>query len=323
MARWEDPGDGLAYAFPYSENVGFVGFDAGYVGFGNSDVGPWASTSVDGRTWVVSRLAKLTLPCGATSGPIYPDADLAGGASNGHEVILVGAEQLRDPQACPEGAIRAMVWVSSDGQTWQRSTDFAELGRLNSRATQIWPVPHGWQALVDEPMAGVTSLWESTDGLAWREGTLHGGQTWTQLNEQEGFLALDDDQTWRPVAYPEACDRGTVVPPAASSEPWILFRSETTCVSRDLTDWQSNSIDAPSGWNLYSWAHTRYGTIVSGSTTDCVCDDPSQYVSSDGLAWTRVSDGLGMSLMADGPAGVLGITGASDEPQTVWLLEPQ
>jgi hypothetical protein len=272
-------------------------------------VGPWASISADGITWETIRLATMGLPCGATSGPTYPDADLSAGASNGHLAILVGAEQMRDQVACANGlsGIRALVWVSSDGRTWQRSTEFTDLGRLNSRASQIWPTAAGWQALVDEPVAGLTSPWQSTDGLAWHETTLPDGQTWAQLNEEDGFLAFDDELRWRVVGYPEACDRGHVTPPTASAEPWILFRGDTTCASRDLIEWRTSNIGAPTGWNLYSLARTGYGTIVTGS---------------DGVAWTRMPGDLGISRMADGPAGVIGLTGYTNETQTVWLLEP-
>jgi hypothetical protein len=308
----------------YSEVVGLVGFDRGYVAYGNSDLGPWASTSADGRTWHIVPLANLAPACGATDGRTYPDADLVAGATNRHEIVLVGAEQLRDQQACADvkASIRAMVWASVDGRTWGRSTQFADLGRSNSRGSQVWAIPGGWHALVDEPVNGTASLWESTDAVGWLRVTLPGGQTWTQLNEQKGFLALGDGQTWRPVTYPAACDQGSVVfPPPGSSVPWILIRGRTSCASSNLIDWQSGAIGAPVGWNLFASAHTGNGIIVTGSTTDCMCAGASQYASPDGLAWAKLSSGVGISQMADGPAGVVGLSGFTDGLQTVWLLE--
>jgi hypothetical protein len=336
-----------------------AGFDGGYVALGSLPYGgppgsePAAFFSADGVSWEAARLAGLVPNCpgwGASGDEDVPDAEARAIATNGRELVIVGEEAPHDAAGCADVAasVRPLAWYSSDGRTWQRSEPF-EVGGLNSRATAVWAVPTGWQAVVQGAAIGTISIWESADGLAWHQlgepvavgdvdasaGAAADGTVvlsrWADMTSGRRLFTSPDGLAWEQVAKAGGCEQapGTtqVVGPAVQGlDAWVLVDDMRLCTSPDLETWSSTTMtDAPS-----TVAQTRFGVILLADAcfgAGATCQpDPRAYLSTDGLTWTSMAHPpvyWGRAL-ADGPAGVLlvGQATADDGATTVWRLDP-
>ena len=79
------------------------------------------------------------------------------------------------------------------------------------------------------------------------------------------------------------------------------------------------------GYPIVDWISTGHGILATGSTSDCICDHPFQFLGSDGGHWTKVRAAIGTTVLADGPAGILGIVDNRAKIANqflVWRLTP-
>jgi hypothetical protein len=335
-----------------------VGFKDGYVALGSLPLAgppgsePAAFFSADGVSWEAAKLANLVPNCpgwGSPGAEDVPDAEPRAIATNGRELVIVGEEAPHDAGSCANVAasVRPLAWHSSDGHTWQRSAPFA-VGGSNARATVVWAVPSGWQAVVQGAVTGTISTWESTDGLAWHQlgepvavgdvnasaGAAPDGTVvlsrWADTTSGPRLFTSPNGLTWEPIVTAGGCEApGTtqVIGPAAQGlEAWVLVGDMRLCTSPDLASWSATTMtEAPS-----TVAQTRFGAIVLADAcfgADSTCEpDPRAYLSTDGATWTPMTHPplYWGRVLADGPAGVLMVgQGTADEgATTVWRLDP-
>jgi hypothetical protein len=329
------------------ELTNLVGVEGGYVALGSPDAGPAVSFSADGVSWEATPLARMVPNCpdwGPAGDEDVPDAEAWAIATNGREVVVVGAELPYDDTACtnPAAFRRPVAWHSPDGRTWQRSAPFE--GGLGGSANAVWPVPGGWQGAVGQVGdAAPTIIWESADGLTWQrlgevaadgEGGASGAAAADDgtvvLGTGSELRASPDGRAWEPLGEAGGCAATTrqVVPPSRSGlDAWALVADLRLCTSADLTTWTSRAMDYSPG----TVAQTRYGLIVVGDAcygAGATCKpDPRAELTTDGATWASLPvpplPSVGMPV--DGPAGVLMIvpSGGDGAARQVWRLVPQ
>ncbi len=240
---------------------------------------------------------------------------------------------------------------SSDGRVWKTTSMPASPGCPPSQATgqtaahcDLWSTPDGWLAFAEEP--GNPSLWRSTDGTQWEAVTLPAdvagtleGSSWTGRDgttllrldptgtgdpSRETFGALEPDGTWRPVTYPSSCPEPGLyeaAPPGPTGpEVWIMSDGANLCVSSDLSHWRSGRFPQIKGaCPVEGLMRTRFGILALSVPDDPSCEGVFEWLSPDGLRWTRLPTAVEALSVVDGPAGVLGIVDINDSLQ-VWRL---
>jgi hypothetical protein len=341
--RWQKVG-----AIAGATVTGVVGFDDGYVAFGNDDTIqfslPMAWFSSDARSWEPIGLSNPVLNCpgwGPEGDEFDSDAEVRGAATDGQEVLIVGEIKLKDAQACanPGLSYRGLTWISSDGRTWERSEQFGE----GTRATEAVVTPEGWRALTE------SGAWTSADGRSWQSAGPVGGSDMSSVHAQavgpDGTLLVAgrtplpageqdravlmvsvDGEELHEIPAPEGCPDGAahILPPQADGRAtWVIVPpgGATTCVSADLEQWEDGTLDAPADFGIHALTVTRYGILASG-TLDCIgCPfEVLQYLSADGVEWSPIDAPQEGSLaIADGPAGVIGV-GGDGPASSVWAL---
>jgi hypothetical protein len=322
-----------------------VGFDNGYVALGSADFEePIVWFSSDGVAWETRSLADPVPNCpgwGPDGDEDVPDADAGAIATNGYQVIVAGSWHPHDAAACAGLGYWPITWVTDDGLTWRRSKPFFADTR-RGRATAVWAVQDGWQAVVDD------SLWQSPDGLRWRAaGVLRGvvavNATGTApdgtvvVSRFVGaagsgparLFASGDGGTWTKIEEAGGCETGAtqiVAPSTPGLDAWVVLADTRICTSPDLVHWSTKELPM-AVWRI---ARTRFGAIAIGDTchgagTNCPDPGPRAYITADGVAWSRLRHPKaywGRSL-ADGPAGVLLIGAAPhDDDAQAWRLNP-
>jgi hypothetical protein len=335
-----------------------VGFGGGYVALASGELeAPVAWFSNEGRDWTSTTLSSLVPNCpgfGApgSSAPV-PDADGAAIATNGRQVVVVGAEHPNDPASCSDGgSIRPIAWISDNGRTWRRSAPFYT-GGPNGRATAVWAMPDGWEAVADDPGAGTLAVWHSADGLTWESiGPLAGPTESAEVfavaaaggtvivSRATGIvgtggvhlLMSSDSRTWSPIDKAGGCETGAtqiVAPATPGLNAWVVVSGTRICTSVNLTDWSTKELPI-SVWRV---AQTRFGLIADGDTcfgagTNCPDPGPRAYLTVDGVTWSPLAHPKAYygRALADGPAGVLLIGDGPDASgglvSGVWVLEP-
>jgi hypothetical protein len=343
MLRWEPIG-----VIPERGASGIVSFDGGYVAYGGTDQQqrPVAWFSADGRDWASVELAG-TVPCGSDP---EPAASVRHGASNGPQVVLVGSEWPEGSQPC-DGTnsrnTRPVAWITSDGQTWQRSDPMQTSLVDWPTAHIVWAIPGGWEAAIGDA-SGPNVVWQSVGGRMWRQvAEIDYGEdarlVAAAANPDDGrrlmlvrrslvygegaylLLTSGDGQTWDEVAHPVGDGWGQywILPSSPrTQDPWVLITgdaaSTVASTSLDLDAWEQQTVPMPA---VEALARTRYGLLAIGWSPEPV-DVPSDYttyVSADGLSWTRLESDVTWHSIADGPAGVLGLAW-NGERATVWRL---
>lgn len=349
--HWEPIGN-IGYVPPLEVLTSFAG---GYVAAaGSGDSTAWFSR--DGRNWEERQPLKIVeRPCGQSPADyVARDGYVSGGATNGRDVMLVGGASVFTAETCANNTIGLhgkVAWVTSDGRTWSRSELF---GPNQAVVSSVWAVPEGWEVALsawNEP----TVIWQSTDGLRWREtavvgpvnsyglGAASAGGTrllGTRRDDQPMLLISDDGRTWREIEAPFVADDSygfisQIVPPqAARPGMWLVVesRADSTIIwtSLDLLHWEHRAF--PAHLPIIDLVATSLGYIAS---VDALCDTmggdggldgggecsvpESQYTSADGLNWTMVQPTFVYgTVFVDGPAGVLAVGEG-----VVWSLEPQ
>lgn len=313
-ARWtklELTGDAPA-------GIDLVGFDAGYATVGTRDPfeDPIAWFTSVGTAWQAASLANLVPNCpgwGPEGDEEVPDADTAAIASNGHQVVVVGAGAPHDPAGCADvgSSIRPIAWLSDDGRTWRRSEPFYT-GGSNGRATAVWPTADGWEAFVEAPATGTPSIWRSSDGLHWESTSVLAEAGLTSVisaaatggtvvltgdagdvgSTRPRVVASHDGGAWTPLDVPAGCLAGqtqVLAPRGEGLAMWIVRGDSRTCISVDLLTWSSRKLPMA----IWRIAQTKSGAIALGDTctgagTNCTDPGLRAYLTTDGLTWTRI-----------------------------------
>jgi hypothetical protein len=324
-SQWIEVAD---FPEPSDQIMGLIGFDAGYVAFGltlpSGDRGgrTVAWFSVDGREWTASPL---------------PDANEMTGATNGHAVMLTDGR---------------VAWLSTDGRTWSASEPVGSAtSDPGARAEIVWATPRGWQALMRSgPLhGGAVSLWETTDGQAWREvgevadpegagvSAAADADGTVLLNIRQGgargdmaLLTSPDGRAWTEISTAAGCEAGYIglLPPfPAALDRWVVLGQERVCASADLAHWTSASLPTTGTMGISVAAQTRYGILAAGQAcwaAGCGPSEPLAWVSANALSWTKLDSQGYIRLIADGPAGVLAIGSRTEdaEQDVVWRLTP-
>jgi hypothetical protein len=126
----------------------------GYLAYGSTGADERAALwrSRDGIEWLL-----------VDAFPSTPGSSVMAVAASGASLAAVGADYSTD-------AARALAWVSTDGQLWQRTLDPAatETGEMLA----VVPVGIGFMAVGAAGGEGhggfAAAVWSSTDGFAWR-----------------------------------------------------------------------------------------------------------------------------------------------------------
>jgi hypothetical protein len=332
-----------------------VGFDGGYVALGSAGdlEEPMVSWSDDGQTWAATSLANSVKNCpgwGPPGDEMVPDADAGAVAANGHAVVIVGSYQPHTPASCAATSFYPVAWVSEDGRTWSRSEPFSTSG-ASGRATAVWAIAGGWEAIAEDPGSGINAIWRSADGLHWQVATdaaeldstpvyAASGEDGTVVmtrsagdvgNEVVRLFRSSAGESWTAIDAAGGCGSGVtqiVAPAGPGLAAWSVVGDRKVCTSKDLVHWSSKALPM-SVWRI---AGTRFGVIAIGDTcsgagVDCPDPGPRACITTDGVAWSSLAHPkvyYGRTL-ADGPAGVLLLGTGPDDGDTpasaVWRLE--
>jgi hypothetical protein len=119
------------------------------------DLDAW--TSPDGLTWTVRKSAF------AVSGAGSDDIAVSDVVATDHGWLAVGREDVQCTIDCGNEPVRALVWTSDDGSSWQRVPNQASFGR--AAMTGVTRGGPGYVAVGLATGRGV--VWTSTDGEAW------------------------------------------------------------------------------------------------------------------------------------------------------------
>lgn len=265
------------------------------------DMSPMAWVTDDGVTWRPSD--PWALPPGAVEPKWGADASAAWAVPGGWEAARVSWE----------GASSSPVdiWRSTDGITWER------VAALESPANNVG---HGvavgddgtrvrWDSLFICPAEGDCP---ASQGLL---RTSVDGATWTELVTFPGA-----DVIITRVAPPIPGQRSTWVVAGFEihSDGAGGFGTPTGRIwtSSDLSTWIAADLEVPDGARSsiigLTWSHDRLVAVDGAGLT---------WVSPDGSSWTLLTDRRAVGLIADGPAGIIGMPEpgwAGDEG--IWLL---
>ncbi len=256
-------------------------------------------------------------------GPSEAPYDLGGGAFTAVWAVPTGgwdAALSHQMGCCLAGQD---IWHSEDGVQW------AFAGRLGEATSERRPEDRGgvadragrrlvWD--VDVPGSEpVTRLWSSPDG-----------RTWTAVAEFPGSPTLVRAGA---VPFSGRTTRwvlgGTTVGHSDTGEPGFS-QTPTIWTSRDLDHWTVRSLPLPAGVvaaQVDALALTRHGYVAVGAPIEAgeaggEGFDGATWLSQDGLTWVQLPTIAAPAVIADGPAGVLGIgRGTDDQPAIVWVLE--
>ena len=248
--------------------------------------------------------------------------------------------------ASEDGDGPTVDWLSTDGRSWSSGDANLQVPPCPpvDSSCSSWPTDGGWLAIAS---TDTISVLRSPDGLTWTSVPLPADVTadldGTGWAAPDGTLlllldpshqgtavslgAVDPSGTWRSVPYPATCPGSyeLVLPPAAGQPRWAISDGSAVCVSSDLTTWSRSVLPIKAGFPIVDWVSTSHGILATGSDSDCVCDHPFQFLSRDGVHWTKLRTAIGTTVISDGPAGILGIVDNRDKVANqflVWRLSP-
>jgi hypothetical protein len=329
--------------------VGVVGIATGYVVALEDRNGAAIWFSADGHEWRAGSLAQQVPGC---SGALTPDSYGSGASGDGQRAAVFGGLLAFTPQNCASPDLGfsggGVVWLTSDGATWVRSSPFAQ---RESIIDDVWPMPGGgWEASVSS-FERPTAVWQSTDGLSWNQVATFAGQVGessradvaadgTRLlagrlpTGETALFSSSDGVAWDPLpAQPTFGDDESVIEviaPATGGD-WLVVTIDPAgsglWVSADLGAWQrraftgdrivTNIIGRGAG---YIASAERADLYFQACDADCPGPAERQYVTAQGQVWSEVTPRLRAgAYLATGPAGTIAV-GRFDGK--VWLLEP-
>jgi len=290
---------------------------------------PLAWISDDGRTWTSAYPGPLPAdPKGYDQGSEFVAAwpvptggwDAALSYWNGES--LHGRDLMHSADGLKWTALEpAPSTVTNDSDPFPWTHDGVADG---SGLRLLW---QGWSDFTREPFA--SGAGRPTFTLA----TSPDGRTWTAI---DGFDGKDVEVT------------AGLAPTAEPSSPWILagasgFADENTSVptlwtSTDTSTWTATILPTPNGLiatpdgvlirGVQSLVDGSIGYVAVAAAWDGEQADQATWLSHDGLTWTAMehsSSGsvFGPGIVADGPAGVIGIGPDQTDPDhavAVWQL---
>jgi hypothetical protein len=206
------------------------------------------------------------------------------------------------------------LWRSDDGVTWDTAPNS---GGLRCFAP----------AVGDDGTRVTDNSYQFEDSAHLRSSA--DGDTW--LDVVAPFLDNDVPAHWiGPVVGPvtDGVAKWVVVvqDPASLSEPDKIYPPAQGWLSADLSEWSSVELPRLSVWPLIN---SSAGYVMNaldechamGSDYhSCPPERQAQFISPDGLVWTRITPRLtGSVVLVDGPGGVLMIGATSGR---VWRLAP-
>jgi hypothetical protein len=282
--------------------------------------------------------------------PFYPTAWISGDG-----VTWKGAypgPEPPEPRGYDQGSEFVAAWSVPTGG-WDAALSFWEGETLTGR--DIWHSSDGitWTELEPGPAADVGSVVQfpmAHAGAADQAGRRVLWQVWFvggAYNAVTTVATSPDGQVWTPVA--DVAGQGTdisggVAPDGAHSR-WVLVGGSgigedyssavpTVWTSEDRVDWVATALPFVAGAGCAE-DEEECGGAMATSVVDgragyvAASGGPLTWLSQDGLAWVELpavaapGSHVGPWMVADGPAGVIGIgvgpTGGAGEP-AVWQL---
>jgi hypothetical protein len=261
--------------------------------------GPTIWRSPDGRTWR------------AASPEAIDDSWTAEGYfANVSNVIAGGPGYVAVGNYLPvDGWTTAVVWTSSDGQTWSRVPDGPEFERSSIDRVLSWGdnlLAFGC-SLVTPHDCGSAMVWVSTDGRAWarRTPTLPAGiPTLDLLDATDGVL-------WAQ---------------GVTGEHAYGMEQPTIMTSTDGTTWRVSDLRWLAPMHVHAGPRALYATVSPMPTAADGYDIPSWWSSDPGIfrstdfsAWTRLTalpGGHPQELIEAGN----GLVAAGAAGQRCWVL---
>jgi hypothetical protein len=348
---WTGSADTLAWhrlgVIPAARVNGVVGFDEGYVALEGSTGSVWFSA--DGASW-----KNVKLPFEGDRSEATDANGLLGRviATNGRELLVVGGYShtpcgLTEPDSTgggPDCSISPIAWISDDGVAWRRAYTGHGKGEL-SEFVAAWPLAEGgWAAALSDwsgESLGGKMLWHSADGMSWAATVQVSPAGWEGYDrapvgvESASGRYLLAASGWQPdTTLATTSDgaswsvldgfpgRGAEVfvgtAPAGDRSTWVL-------AGRNGWDVDAGRAGAPTIWSSSDGTSWKSQKLPVGPPA--VAEDPEDTVSVNGVAWTQLPQAerpqfdYGPRLVADGPAGVVGISGSrAAGEQVAWLL---
>ena len=196
---------------------------------------------------------------------------------------------------------RPAIWSSGDGRTWTRATAVPEVasGVLNDVAlVGDVLVAVGWQT--PEPGS------PRDDGLAW---VSNDGITWSSGDGAESFAGS------RILSVAEGSGRAVALGSGADG----TIRAWASADHAQTWD-QATGLDAPAGSSVGAviWTGERFVAVGEYLGPEA---SPGVWISSDGMAWTQVSEGLEDGSVADvaiGEEGLVAVGSTDSGSAAVW-----
>lgn len=196
---------------------------------------------------------------------------------------------------------RPAIWSSGDGRTWTRASAVPEVasGALNDVAlVGDVLVTVGWQTPEPGNPRDDGLAWFSIDGLTWSSGdgrdSFAGSRILSVAEGSGRVVALGSGADGAIRAWASG-DRGQTWDPV-------------------------NGLDAPAGSSVGAviWAGERFVAVGEYLGPE---PSPGVWISPDGIAWTRVSEGLGDGSIADvaiGEEGLVAVGSTDSGGAAIW-----
>jgi hypothetical protein len=269
---------------------------------------PIAWISSDGRTWTSSY---------PWNGPALPHRYKQGDAFTTVWAVPTGGWDAADAYISGEAGAAADIWHSADGLSWSAFSATPPTTLEGSPTPpELWDVG----AADSTGRRVISGQWYGPSLTATRLATTQDGESWTTIDTFPGA----DVSVF------------AMLPPTSASSAWIVAGSDgseraTAWTSPGLATWTALSLPTPQATiqgRVTALGATSRGLIALGWTSTDPDAAPTQatWVSADGHAWSELTpapDSGGPDVLADGPAGVIGVSlGYHDtDPSVVWALQ--
>jgi hypothetical protein len=245
------------------------------------------------------------------------------------------------------------MWVTSDGREWQDAEAPVGWQGAYGQANGVWVTPDGWEAFTEVDLKA--GLWRSQDGLTWQgpvsvpgpeanlaaAGSDPSGVRLMAVRvlppgeeQVQQLLESSDGVDWKALVVPPGEDWAiqAIVPPSIERRAWVVITNRngsdaTVRTTLNRIHWTRMPFPMPAVEDIVP---TRYGLIAIGKVPcldtggQCPAAHRTQFVSPDGLAWTKFTASVPAVHVADGPAGIIGIGQSTAMGKTkVWRLVDQ
>jgi hypothetical protein len=283
-------------------------------------------------------------PADTGGGPLCPMAPLSWTSTDGRTWTSgLPGPRPPDPPGYHHGGEFTSIWPTAAG--WDAAYSLWEGEMIAGRDFYRSPDGLAWTRMDPAPASGGTAIPEIRGGIAdpsgaeliWQTSYQYtadsaiptttlskstGGGAWTAVDgfPGEGFVV-----------------DAAVVPAEGGPGAWVLAGSEPTGVddlrpvmltSDDLGRWRSTPLpgatDPGSGDLVRSMARDDGRIVAVALLYDGLAASQTTWVTTDGVSWIvaqadPAAGGFGPNLLADGPAGLIGIGPRPTDESAVWL----